>query len=139
MEQAKVRQAQLKVQQAREAITQFKANSPWTDYAWTSLPLYKESAQISQLATQVRGVEAELELTVAELRVAREKRPVGTGSHNALQQVLLMSQLKEIEAKLDEAGVVRSPYVGTIKKIKWLEQTNQELFVEAVIAVKSSD
>jgi multidrug efflux pump subunit AcrA (membrane-fusion protein) len=37
VEQSKVRQAQVRVQQAREAIAQFKTNSPWTDYAWASL------------------------------------------------------------------------------------------------------
>jgi multidrug efflux pump subunit AcrA (membrane-fusion protein) len=130
VEQAKVLQAQVKVQQAKAAIAQFKANSPWTDYAWASLPLYKESAQVSQLTTKFQGAEAELDLTVAELRVAREKRPVGTGSHDALQQVLLMSQLKDIEAKLGDVGVVRSPYDGTVKKIKWLGQINRELMVE---------
>jgi hypothetical protein len=136
VEQAKVRQAQLKVQLAREAIAQFKANSPWTDYAWVSLPLYKESAQVSQLATKVQDAEAALDLTVDELRVAREKRPVGTGSHDALQQVLLMSHLKDIEAKLGEVGVVRSPYNGTIKKIKWSGQVNQELTVELTISLE---
>lgn len=34
VEQARVRQAQVRVQQAKEAIAQFKPNSPWTDYAW---------------------------------------------------------------------------------------------------------
>jgi hypothetical protein len=36
VEQARVRQAQVRVQQAREAIALFKTNSPWTDYAWTN-------------------------------------------------------------------------------------------------------
>jgi hypothetical protein len=139
VEQAKVRQAQLRVQQAREAIAQFKANSPWTNYAWVNLPLYKESVQVSQLETRAQDTEAELDLTVAQLQVSREKKLVGIGGQaNSLQQVLLMSQLKEIEAKLDAVGVVRSPYAGTIKKIKWLGQTGQELLVEATIAVDAS-
>jgi hypothetical protein len=139
VEQAKVRQAQLRVQQAREAIAQFKANSPWTDYAWASLPLYKESVQVSQLETRAQDAEAELDLTVAQLRVSREKKLVGIGGQaNSLQEVLLMSQLKEIEAKLDAVGVVRSPYDGTVKKIKWLGQINQELMVELTILLALS-
>jgi hypothetical protein len=139
VEEAKVRQAQVKVQQAREAIALFKTNAPWTDYAWASLPLYKESAQISQLATKVQDAEAEFDLTVAELRVAREKKPVGTrGQDNSLQQVFLMSQLREIEGKLNEVGVVRSPYDGTVKKIKWSGQVNQELTVEVTMTVQSA-
>jgi hypothetical protein len=121
VEQAKVRQAQLKVKQARGAIAQFKINSPWTDYAWASLPLYKESVQVSQLETRVQDAEVELDLTVAQLQVAREKKSVGTDVQaNSLQQVLLMSQLKEVETKLDDVVVVRSPYNGFVKKIKWL-------------------
>jgi multidrug efflux pump subunit AcrA (membrane-fusion protein) len=138
VEQAKVRQAQLKVQQAREAIALFKSNSPWTDYAWASLPLYKESAQVSQLATKVQDAEAELDLTVSQLQVAREKKLASTGSRDALQQVLLMSQLKEIEAKLDDVGVVRSSHNSAVKKIKWSGQVNQELMVEVTLTVLSA-
>jgi uncharacterized protein YceK len=140
VEQAKVKLAQLKVQQAKEAIAQFKTRSPWTDYAWASLPLYKESAQVSQLTTRVQDAEVELDLNVAQLRAAREKEPVGTGGQaNSLQQVLLMSQLREIEAKLDAVGVVRSPYNATIKKIKWHGQVNQELTVEVTLTIQSGE
>jgi hypothetical protein len=136
VEQAKVRQAQLKVKQAREAIAQFKSNSPWTDYAWTNLPLYKESAQVSQLTTRIQEAEADLDLTVAQLQATREKKSVGTsGQDSALQQVFLMSQLREIEGKLNEVGVVRSPYSGKIKKVKWMSQANQELLIELTIIV----
>lgn len=136
VEQAKVRQAQLKVQQAREAIAQFKSNSPWTDYAWTNLPLYKESAQVSQLTTRIQEAESELDLTVAQLQATREKKSVGiSGQGSSLQQVFLMSQLREIEGKLNEVGVVRSHYDGTVRKIKWLGQINRELMVELTISL----
>jgi multidrug efflux pump subunit AcrA (membrane-fusion protein) len=137
VEQARVRQAQVRVQQAREAIALFKTHSPWTDYAFAALPLYKESAQVSQLKTKVQEAETERDLAVAQLQAAREKKPASQDT--SLQQVLLMSQLKDVEVRMDGVGMVRSPYAGTIKKIKWLGQTGQELFVEAIIAVKSSD
>jgi hypothetical protein len=140
VEQAKVRQAQVRVRQAKEAIALFKTNSPWTDYAWASLPLYKESTQVSHLVIKVQDAEAELGLAVAQLQAAREKNLVHVGGQdNSVQQALLMSQLRDVEARLDGMGVVRSPYDGTIKKIKWLGQTEQALLVEAIIAVKSSD
>jgi hypothetical protein len=134
VEQAKVRQAQVRVQQAREAIAQFKANSPWTDDAWASLPLYKESTQVSQLAIKVQDAEAELGLVVAQLQAARENKPASKDM--SVQQVLLMSQLREIEAKLDEVGVVRSPYDGKVKKIKWIGQTDQESQVDLILATQ---
>jgi biotin carboxyl carrier protein len=136
VEQAKIRQAKVRVQQAREAIAQFKAHSPWTDYAWASLPLYKESTQVSQLVIKVQDAEAELGLAVAQLQAASEKNPA---SHDtSLQQVLLISQLRDLEARLDGVGVVRSPYPGTIRKIKWIAQADQELTVELVITIASS-
>jgi hypothetical protein len=58
VEQARVHQAQVLVRQAREAIALFKTNSPWTDYAWASLPLYKESTQVSQLAIKAQDAGA---------------------------------------------------------------------------------
>jgi hypothetical protein len=135
VEQARVHQAQVRVQQAREAIALFKAHSPWTDYAWASLPLYKESTQVSQLIIKVQDAETELGLVVAQLQAAREKNLVHVGGQdNSVQQALLMAQLKDVEAKLDGVGMVRSPYSGMIKKIKWIGQTNRELLVELTLA-----
>jgi hypothetical protein len=134
VEQARVHQAQVRVQQAREAIALFKINSPWTNYAWASLPLYKESTQVSQLAIKAQDAEAELGLAMAQLQAAREKNLVHVGGQdNSVQQALLMSQLKDVEARLAGMGVVRSPYDGTVKKIKWLNQVNRELIVEVIL------
>ncbi|WP_404790167.1 hypothetical protein [Altericista sp. CCNU0014] len=140
VEQARIRQAQVRVQQAREAIALFKANSPWTDYAWASLPLYKESTQVSQLVIRVQDAEAELGLAVAQLQAARENKPQKAVGQDTLgQQSLLMAQLRDVEARLETVGVVRSPYNGTIKKIKWMNQVNQELTVEITLAVHALD
>jgi hypothetical protein len=137
VEKARVRQAQVRVQQAREAIALFKTNSPWTDYAWASLPLYKESTQVSQLAIKAQDAEAELGLAVAQLQAAREnKQQKAVGRDTSVQQVLLMAQLRDVETRLDGVGVARSPCDGTIKKIKWFGQVNQELTVEATLTVQ---
>jgi hypothetical protein len=134
VEQARIRQAQVKVEQARRAIALFKTNSPWTDYALASLPLYKESTQVSQLAIKAQDAEAELGLAMAQLQAARENKPQkAVGQDASVQQTLLMSQLRDVEAKLDGVGVVRSPYAGIIKKIKWLSQTDQDLLTEVTI------
>jgi hypothetical protein len=134
VEQAKVRQAQMRVNQAKEAIAEFKTHSPWTDYAFATLPLHKESAQVSQLETKVREAETELDLAMAELQAVREKIP--DSQDTSLQQVLLMSQLNNVEARVDGVGVVRSPYDGSVKKIKWIEQADRELQVELILTVR---
>jgi hypothetical protein len=138
VELARVRQAQVRVQQAREAIALFKTHSPWTDYAWVSLPLYKESTQVSQLAIKIQEAESQLGLAVAQLQAAREnKQEKAGGQDTSLQQVLLMSQLKDVEARLAGVGVVRSPYNGNIKKIKWAGQADRELEIELTLQVQS--
>jgi biotin carboxyl carrier protein len=140
VEQAKVRQAQVRVQQTREAIALFKINSPWTDYALASLPLYKESTQVSQLVIKVQDAEAELGLAVAQLQAAREnKQQKAVGQDASVQQALLVSQLRDVEARLDGVGVVRSPYAGTIQKIKWISQVNQELMIEVALRVQEPE
>lgn len=107
VEKARVRQAQVRVQQAREAIAQFKAHSPWTDYAWASLPLSKESTQVSQLVIKVQDAEVELGLAVAQLQAARENKQQKVGSQDgSVQQALLMDQLKDVETRLETVGVV---------------------------------
>jgi predicted alpha/beta hydrolase len=140
VEQARVRQAQVRVQQAREAIALFKTNSPWTDYAWVNLPLDKEPTQVSQLVIKVQDAEAELGLAVAQLQAARENKPQkAVGQDTSGQQALLVSQLRDVEARLAGVGVVRSPYDGTVKKIKWMNQVNQELTVEITLMVHALD
>jgi hypothetical protein len=134
VEQARVRQAQVRVNQARAAIAQFKTHLPWTDYAWASLPLSKESAQVSQLEVKAQDAEAEVALAVAQLQAAREKNPASQDT--SLQQVMLMSQLRDVEARLDGVGVVRSPYDGTVKRIKWVEQADRGLQVELALIVR---
>jgi predicted alpha/beta hydrolase len=146
VEQAKVRQAQVRVQQAREAISQFKINSPWTNYAWASLPLYKESTQVSHLVIKIQDAEAELGLAVAQLQAAKEnKQQKVVGQDTSGQQALLVSQLRDVEARLDAVGVVRtlgaklSPYAGTIQKIKWISQVNQKLMIEVALRVQEPE
>jgi hypothetical protein len=65
-----------------------------------------ESTQISQLVIKVQAAEAELGLAVAQLQADREKNPVSQDT--SLQQVLLMSHLRDVELRLDGVGVVRT-------------------------------
>jgi hypothetical protein len=134
VEQARVRQAQVRVKQAKEAIAQFKTHSPWTDHAWASLPLDKELAQVTQLEGKMREAEAELDLAAAQLQTVREKQPVGQDT--SVQRLLLLSQLRDVEARLAGVGTVRSPYAGIVKKIKWVGQIDQVLQAELTLAAK---
>jgi endonuclease YncB( thermonuclease family) len=135
-EQARVTQAELKVEQAKRAIAQFKAASPWTDYAWQTLPLAREAGQLSALEAKLKEAQGEKLLAIGKLQDAQSK-PEPRAKDTSLQQALLQSQLNEVNSKLTHLGVVRSPYDGTIKSIKWSGQTNQELQVDLTLAVNT--
>jgi hypothetical protein len=81
-----------------------------------------------------------LGLAVAQLKAAGEnKQQKAVGQDTSGQEALLMSQLRDVEARLDRVGVVRSPYAGTVKKIKWVGQTDREFFVEINLAVEGQN
>jgi multidrug resistance efflux pump len=142
VEQARIEVAKLKVTQAQRAIANFWASSLFTQTAWNWLPLMEERAKLATLEAQLGQALVDYKLTVAQLQEAKEAyqleiykdRRQQDASH---QQEQVLAQLKEVEGKLAHLEV-RSPYGGTIKKSNWLGQTNQELLVEATIAVKAS-
>ena len=47
----------------------------------------------------------------------------------------MLAQLNSVESDLERFGIVKSPYTGSIKKIKWVGQTDSELVAELTIAV----
>ena len=131
VEQVEVEQARLMVEQARGAIARFRTNNPWTDYARGVLPL-SEDAELAELEDQYRQERAKLAIAMAHLQVAKAKRQV-VQQDTSVQQRKLFRQVTEVEEKLGLVGVVRSPYDGLIKSIKWLIQKDQELQIELIL------
>ncbi|MGB7413232.1 MAG: efflux RND transporter periplasmic adaptor subunit [Thermosynechococcaceae cyanobacterium] len=136
VEQAEVEQAQLRVKQARVAISNFYIDSPWTDYARQVLPI-TESTQLGKLKAQYQEVRGELAIAQATLQVAQQRTEVKGNSSK--QQAELLRQIREIEKKLDQVGVIKSLYSGRIKSIKWLLQTDKILQVELAITVEAKN
>jgi hypothetical protein len=135
MEQAQVIQAQVAVAQAEAAIDRFKQDSPWTEFAHSVLLIndYKELAVLEGRAWQAKS---ELVIAQAKLAAAREKYKLQQDTSTKQGDVEL--KVAEIEAKLATLGV-RSPYDGTIKKVKWSDQVNQELTVEVTLTIQSGE
>ncbi len=83
-----------------------------------------------------------MNLAIAQLQAAKEKHweevyKKQSQKDTSLEQAQLVTQLKSIESELASLGVVRAPYAGTIKKIKWVSQSDQELVAELTITVNS--
>ena len=53
----------------------------------------------------------------------------------AFQEAQLQGQVEEINAKLIDLSTVRSPYAGTIRRVKWLGQSDNRLSVEITLAI----
>ena len=53
----------------------------------------------------------------------------------AFQEAQLQAQLEAINAKLSDLSTVRSPYAGTIRRVKWIGQSDTRLTVEITLAV----
>jgi biotin carboxyl carrier protein len=57
----------------------------------------------------------------------------------AFQEAQLQGQIEAIDAKLIDLSTVRSPYGGTIRRVKWLGQSDNRLTVEITLAVGGGD
>ncbi|QQE64175.1 hypothetical protein GFS31_08540 [Leptolyngbya sp. BL0902] len=54
------------------------------------------------------------------------------------QEAQLQAQIETINAKLSDLSTVRSPYAGTIRRVKWLGQSDTRLTVEITLAIGGS-
>ena len=129
LEKAKLEAAKQQVAITTEAIQNFKSNSPWTETAKQRLHLPEENQQLAELMNQYRVAQNNLTITYAELKQAEENKGFSTETYTE------QSKLEDIEEQLAEAGIVRSPYSGTIKSIRWLGQTDQQLNAEVSLAI----
>ncbi|BDM81157.1 hypothetical protein AM10699_40240 [Acaryochloris marina MBIC10699] len=134
VEKAEVEQARFNVEQARSAISAFHADSPWTDYARSVLPI-SENIPLRQLQNQYLQAKGELVISIAKLQDSQQRNKVL--QHSSTQTGELTAQLQEIEEKLNTMGLVHSPINGWIKSIKWVGQTNRELQIEMTVTVRS--
>lgn len=139
-ERAKIASAKLEVDQAQKAISQFLANSPWTEYAREQGFQPSEKEKLEGLNNVLAQKRASLNLAIAGLQAAKEKHREETNKaaqqqDTSLEQAQLLAQLNSVESGLERFGIVKSPYTGSIKKIKWVGQTDSELVAELTIAV----
>lgn len=133
-EQAEVELARLRVKLAKEAILNFHADSPWTDYAQKVLPL-SERSEFGNLEAKYQEAQKKLNLSIAILKQAQQQNAVQQSQRT--QKAQLLDKVRTIEEKLYTGGIVRSPYSGHIKSIKWLQQNDQELKLVLTMIVKS--
>ncbi|MGF1601774.1 MAG: hypothetical protein ACFCU8_07090 [Thermosynechococcaceae cyanobacterium] len=118
------------MEQARVEIASFHADSPWTDYARQVLTL-PDHSHLRKLEGEYQEAKGGLAFAVANLQKAQQQR--AEQQDLSTQQAELWARIRAIDKKLATLGIVRSPYPGIIKSIKWLAQKDQELQLELVL------
>ncbi|WP_299493066.1 efflux RND transporter periplasmic adaptor subunit [Acaryochloris sp. IP29b_bin.137] len=134
VEKAEVEQARLQVERARVAISNFHADSPWTEYARRVLVL-PDHSQLRSLESEYQSAKGEFAIAVTRLQEAQQLRAVKPDI--LAKRAELLGKIRETERQLSLLGVVRSPYDGAVQSFRWLGQVNQEIQAELTLNVES--
>ncbi len=123
-------QAQLETRLARANLAQFYASRRWTNYASKKFPALagEELTREQWLRSHLFTAQANLKSAYTAVQVAQQK--------DFLEERQIRNQIASIDRQIASTGV-RSPYAGTVKKIKWLGQSDTELIAEVTITVSN--
>ena len=113
--QTKIKSAEIKLNLAKSRLSKAKQDREYQEYLH-QLEIYKRSVNLSR----------------QKLELARQEEKVN------YQKSQIKSQINQIENQISQLAEVRSPYDGTIKKIKWAGQSNNVINVVVTLAVESN-
>ncbi len=94
---------------------------------------YQEYQASISAATRIEQSNTALSNYQEQLIAAEEQK-----REQAFQIATVNAKISEIDEKIASLSVVTSPYTGTIKKIKWLGQSDRALNVELTLALNPS-
>jgi chromosome segregation ATPase len=109
-----------------------------------------EAAQAAMKESQEKRAYQEYEYSLSLVQRVEQENQQRLSYNEQLQRVeqqrrerefqiaQLETQLQDINSQLAELSTVRSPYSGTIRRVKWLGQSDNRLTVEITLAVGSS-
>lgn len=105
-----------------------------------------ERALLAELEAEIKAAQSEQDLTKAQLKTALEKRRFDEFQNNvriekdnadyqknlqiaAINSAQINSQIVAIDLQLQKLGIVRIPFSGTIERINWEGQKDNEISV----------
>ncbi|MGF1490680.1 MAG: hypothetical protein ACFBSE_26610 [Prochloraceae cyanobacterium] len=112
--EAEVKKAAIQVNLARANLALAQQNRQYREYLH-QLEIYKRSVNLSR----------------QKLELARQEEKVN------YQKSQIKSQINQIDKQISQLTEVRSPYDGTIKKVKWAGQSDNIINVVVTLAVES--
>lgn len=113
--EAEVKKAAIQVNLARANLALAQQNRQYREYLH-QLEIYKRSVNLSR----------------QKLELARQEEKVN------YQKSQIKSQINQIDKQISQLTEVRSPYDGTIKKVKWAGQSDNIINVVVTLAVESN-
>ena len=113
--QTEVEKAAIQINLARANLALAKQNREYQEYLH-QLEIYKRSVNLSR----------------QKLELAKQEEKVN------YQRSQISSQINQIDNQISQLTEVRSPYDGTIKKIKWAGQSDNVINVIVTLAVESN-
>jgi endonuclease YncB( thermonuclease family) len=129
---AQLEPLKLSVQNARLKLKRFKESRRYTNRAYQQFPTLA-SGELSQ--------ETELEQTYTSARTALRQAEANLKAaklQGQNQQRSLLRQIANLDRQILATGVTRSPYTGTVKRIKFTGQNNTELLAEITISTEAA-
>ncbi len=111
--QTKVREAAIKVDLAKAKLAKAKQDRRYQEYLH-QLELYKRSVNLSYQKLELAKQEDKLTYQASQLK----------------------SQIQQLEIQISQLAEVKSPYDGTIKKVKWAGQSDNVINVVVTLAVQ---
>ena len=128
-EQSKFAEAdqELQKQISERALAQGKLNKAQESYKYEQ---YRHSVELAKRDIDSDRARLEYQRQVQEYEKQLRDRAFQTSEATAKLQIL--------ESQIAALSIIRSPYSGTIKKIKWLSQNDKNLSVELVLMANRS-
>jgi biotin carboxyl carrier protein len=128
-EQSKFSEAEQELQKqiSEKALAQGKLTKSKENYKYEQ---YRHSVELSK-----RDIESDRHKLEYQRQIQEYEKQL---RDRAFQTSEATSKLQVIESQLAALAIVRSPYSGTIKKVKWLSQNDKNLSVELVLMADRS-
>ncbi len=113
--------AQIQLELAQSKLTTAKENRAYIEYQ-RELEQTRRAIALEQQWLSIQRTESERSRLIAEREYS---------------QAQIEAQIQEIDYQISRISTVTAPYEGTIKKIKWIGQSDNTLTVELTLSVNS--
>jgi hypothetical protein len=134
--QAAVQAQAEKLQQLTASLEQAQGNH---QLAIAKLQSARDQRAYTEYEASVTAARRAEEANQAQIAYSRQLQEVeGQKRDRAFQIAQLQAKAQEVDNAIAQLSTIRSPYSGTIKRVKWSGQSDHNLTVELVLAISGT-